>query len=770
MITKYVKIACVSILASGLILGANLAVADSQYQYDAKNNYRADFAAVTTAANNPGCAGFEIVNYSYSSEKEDYTEYLVHEFNKRNDIKLPNGKCVRVNTQGDLGKKDPSKILGAKGSGSLMQNAFRNSEVHVVSPASSLHISLAERDHGAGIFSHKQSLVNSPIVIAMWEDMAKALGWTADGGGDIGWGTIVKLANDPKGWGSIGPQYAGWGSFKYGHTSPRSSNSGLMAVVAEFMAAVEIVEKQEVSDIDIDQITDPVNEIVTQLEKSSVRYGESTGFFVKDMIQHGPDFIHAAVIYESLVISSKDEIKQKYGKNIVAIYPLEGTFQSDHPFAVVNANTNNDTRAAAKLFLDFLMEKDNQQVAMTHGFRPGSLELVGAGNLTSNFTGATDVGILKDLKQSGIAFFGTPNGDVIDFILKQGWQNVKKASDTVIVFDRSGSMQSIDRDAVRAAQGIISGMTDKDTVKLMPFSSYVNSDIEAMLAAEDGRKQRLVDIAGTFLNNGGKTAFLEAVGKAHRYLCPAKPQLADYMRARPIQPQPIPKPRLSEVGQRPSEPVYKEPALTWRQRNFWDEEEIAQLRRDQRSAFNAESRAQYLEDLENWERAYEAALAEHEAAILAWEKAVAEQEAEYRANLAKWEAETASGANSEFSVALANWEAQNRKIKAIIALTDGQDTASDYDWTSYHANNSRSQPSQGLVDMLQFDLNKECNVFVYAVAYNLGSARCNESRSATDVEVVRCALDKIAGKTGVVKAASTATIDDILEDLAAFGR
>jgi len=66
----------------------------------------------------------------------------------------------------------------------------------------------------------------------MWRPMAEAIGW---GKKPIGWADILALSRNEKGWQAYGfPQ---WGKFKFGHTHPEFSNSGLIALFAEAYAA-----------------------------------------------------------------------------------------------------------------------------------------------------------------------------------------------------------------------------------------------------------------------------------------------------------------------------------------------------------------------------------------------------------------------------------------------------------------------------------------------------------------------------------------------------
>ena len=79
----------------------------------------------------------------------------------------------------------------------------------------------------------------------------------------------------------------------------------------------------------------PVARDLEEIEKAVVHYGSSTGFFGKTLYKNGMAYLSAAVLYENMVIESYDKAKPE--KPLVAIYPKEGTFWSDHPVGVVDA-------------------------------------------------------------------------------------------------------------------------------------------------------------------------------------------------------------------------------------------------------------------------------------------------------------------------------------------------------------------------------------------------------------------------------------------------
>src|SRR5690349_9221830 len=183
------------------------------------------------------------------------------------------------------------------------------------------------------------SLVTSPVVIAMWKPMAQALGWPNK---PIGWADIAKLSTNPQGWAAFGhPEF---GDFKFGHTHPDYSNSGLDAVIAINYAAVGKVRGLTTNDV-----TNPTTQtFLANVESSVIHYGDSTGFFADKMFSKGPNYLSAAVLYESSVIEANDgKTYPNLAYPVVGIYPKEGTFYSDHPYAILQANWVTPAKKAA---------------------------------------------------------------------------------------------------------------------------------------------------------------------------------------------------------------------------------------------------------------------------------------------------------------------------------------------------------------------------------------------------------------------------------------
>ncbi len=388
----------------------------------------------------------------YGSEKEEWLEPLVEEYNaQKNETEQGSTVVVEATPMGSIESA----------------NAIIAEEIQptIWSPASSVYVPVANagwrRAHAEDlVVGTPEDLVLSPVVIAMWRPMAEALGWPDKA---LGWSDIAELATSDEGWAAYG--YPEWGSFKLGHTHPNHSNSGIVSVIAETYAGAG---KQR--DLTLEDLQDPdLKEFVADVESSIIHYGRSTGFFARRMFERGPSYLSAAVMYENLVV--EQESKRMRGESsqlaAVAIYPKEGTFWSNHPYAILNAPwVSDEQRAAAEDFLAFLLDRPQQLKAMEYGFRPADPAIPLSAPLDAAH------GVDPDQPQTVLE---VPSAEVITGI-EQLWREVKKPVDLVVAMDVSGSMRG---DKIASARSslidFINLLDDRDRMQVILFSDELIS-------------------------------------------------------------------------------------------------------------------------------------------------------------------------------------------------------------------------------------------------------------------------------------------------------
>jgi Ca-activated chloride channel homolog len=424
----------------------------------------------------PATANAVKITIAYGSEKKTWLEEQTVAF-KASGARTKAGRPIVVETQ-------------AMGSGEAVQGIVAGTlKPTVFSPASALYVTMLNNQWIAKSGKPKplspagDPLVLSPIVVAMWKPMAEALGWP---GKPIGWADLLKVNSNPKGWGALG--HPEWGRFKLGHTHPEYSNSGLQSIVAEAYAGAKKTRGLSAADLDKKETVAKIAEI----EQTIVHYGKSTGFFSDKMLARGPGYLSAAVLYENLVIESYS----KRGASpfaIVAVYPTEGTFWSDHPYAVLDADwVGADEREAADAFLKFLKAKPAQERALALGFRPADPSIA--------ITAPIDLAHGVDPKQPQ-TLLEVPDGPTLEKLIAV-WQTAKKTSDVILVFDISGSMNGKPiEEAKTGAKAFISTLHERDDVSLIFFNGTVfptigpkklgpnKADIEQRIDAQiaDGR-------------------------------------------------------------------------------------------------------------------------------------------------------------------------------------------------------------------------------------------------------------------------------------------
>jgi Ca-activated chloride channel family protein len=426
--------------------------------------------------------------FTYGSEKEKWINEVTNDFN-RADHRTGSGQRIYVRAV-------------PMGSGEAIDEVLEGrNQPHIISPASSAFIKLgnakSQSKYGKDLIGQTDNLVLSPVVIAMWKPMAEALGW---GKKRIGWSDILALARSQKGWETYG--YAQWGRFKFGHTHPQFSNSGLISLFAEVYAGSGKTGALTLADVSKPQTA----EFLAGIEKSVVHYGSSTGFFGRQMFSGGPQYLSAAVLYENMVTESYGQGSLAFP--VVAIYPKEGTFWSDHPIGIVERDwVTVEHREAAKVYIQYLLQRPQQEKAITYGFRPGAVDVP----LASPIDEAHGV----DPKEPKTTL-EVPSVPVIDAILNL-WQQRKKPANVVLVLDTSGSMNDEGKiqSAREGARQLVDLLSENDKLSLLPFSTQPNW-AKQDIAIKNGKDQLEGTINSLFA--GGGTALYDAINTGYQYL------------------------------------------------------------------------------------------------------------------------------------------------------------------------------------------------------------------------------------------------------------
>ena len=419
------------------------------------------------------------VSFAYSPEKEDLLEPLIEDFNA---------------SETKVGKA-PVFVQGEVVSSGEAEQAIADGKLQPVawSPASSLWGRLLNYEADQELTAEDApSIVRTPLVIAMWEPMARALGWPDK---EIGFADILTLARSDEGWAAYGrPEF---GDFKLVHTNPDFSTSGLSAVVAEYYAATGKREGLVEADIDGE-----ARQEVRDIERSIIHYGDTTLFIADQMREGGPSYASAAAMEEvTLLDFNQDRAGQP---KLVAIYPKEGTFFSDNPFFVLNGDwVSPRQQAGAEAFGAFLADRVTPELAAESGFRPADLDERVLAPITPE-NGADP----SQPKQT----LSLPSPPVLAKI-REAWREDRKPANVMLVVDVSGSMADEDRlkNAKSGLAVFLQQIQPQDRVGLTVFDDQVDELVP--IGPFSQNQQRLKrTIAGLFPDGG--TAFRDATSEA----------------------------------------------------------------------------------------------------------------------------------------------------------------------------------------------------------------------------------------------------------------
>ena len=449
------------------------------------------------ACGNDGPAGLfsentVTISIVYGSEKREWLEPLVAEYNAARHT-TPGGAIIVVEAT-PMGSIE--SVYG------ILEERLKPV---VWSPASSVYIPVANAEwrktRSSDLVAGKPNdLVLSPVVIAMWRSMAEALGWPDK---PIGWADIAALATSSKGWAEYG--YPEWGQFKFGHTHPDFSNSGIVSILA--IAYAGAGKQRGLTQADLAR--PEVRDFMEQVERSIIHYGSSTGFFGERMFERGPSYLSAAVLYENLVVAQ--EKKRLAGQSaqlpVVAIYPKEGAFWTNNPYVILNAPwVTEEQKTAAQAFEKFLLDRPQQLRAIELGFRPADPAIpLGAPLDAQHGVDPTQPRTVLEV----------PSAQVIQSV-QQLWRQTKKPVDVVALIDISGSMKGDKISTARTSLiQFINLLSDRDRLQVTTFASQV-APLTPLSALSDKRTELTRRVSG--IVEGGNTRLYDAVIAAHQEL------------------------------------------------------------------------------------------------------------------------------------------------------------------------------------------------------------------------------------------------------------
>lgn len=291
-----------------------------------------------------------------SSTKEDWLNSVAEAFNLEL-VQTVSGKPIAV------------EVFHVNSGGS--QRDIMNGEIHptVWSPGdlswvNSANIEWQSRTGKPLVRDSCPPMVLEPTGFAMWRPMAEAMGWPSK---LIHWSDIFDLAADPAGWARY--DHPEWGQFKLGLTNPETSNSGRLILTGLTYATLGLTKGLTPELVR----SAAVVETFQQISLHTAEFGEQSAVLLESMALGGPGKLHAINTNEAETLKSN----ARYGKLLpfpmVFIVPADGTIWGEHPYCILGADwVSEEQREAAKLFAAYLLEPEQQMLAMEKGLRPAN--------------------------------------------------------------------------------------------------------------------------------------------------------------------------------------------------------------------------------------------------------------------------------------------------------------------------------------------------------------------------------------------------------------
>lgn len=167
-----------------------------------------------------------------------------------------------------------------------------------------------------------------------------------------------------------------WGSFDLVITDPTRSNSGQLALY--LWSAAKLGQSKP----SVVQLNQPdIQTLFALIRRSVYQPPRSSDILLQEFITRGANNADLALIYESTALSRWQQSQITQGQPY-QIYYLDPTIETTSTAAIVRRGVNSATADAARTFLDFLTQPEQQSSFVQQGFRPvtGNIDLAAVAN------------------------------------------------------------------------------------------------------------------------------------------------------------------------------------------------------------------------------------------------------------------------------------------------------------------------------------------------------------------------------------------------------
>jgi Ca-activated chloride channel family protein len=259
------------------------------------------------------------------------------------------------------------------------------------------------------------SLASSPVVLAMQQPMAEALGWPDR---DIGWADLLGSFARGQTWEQFG--HPEWGRLRLGMADPTRSTAGLAGVVT-------------VLDLDNDNTLSD-QELLGGIAFTQfvTAYEDDTGALLRS---YAGSEVEPSALPAGFPVLERDlaaHAAEGPAVPLVPVYVREGTLFADYPYTVLRASWVDENRQRlASQFLEYLAGPDGQQAYAEAGFRAPD-------------HAAASVPLLSPEHGFAAEVTSPPRGPTPEGLgqLLGMWPVLVRPNNVLIVLDTSGSMNN----------------------------------------------------------------------------------------------------------------------------------------------------------------------------------------------------------------------------------------------------------------------------------------------------------------------------------------
>ena len=281
------------------------------------------------------------------SELQESLEILVEQFEKSHpniniDLHLQGSQDIVNRYIDDANSFTPAVLIPANGD-ILTELASRWRAIETSEP----------------FYDDPQPIAKTMLVGIAWPERGKVL----FPNGNFDWQRLEE-AMSVQNWSQLGGRTE-WGSFDFVTTDPTRSNSGQLTL--SLLAQTIALGNRPPSAANLN--TPAIQDLFARVRSSVYQPPRSTDILLQEFITRGPNEADVATVYESIALYRWEDATVTQGFPYQIYYP-NPTIETQSTAAIVTRDISHRTARAARTFIEFLVDPQQQTVFVKFGFRP----------------------------------------------------------------------------------------------------------------------------------------------------------------------------------------------------------------------------------------------------------------------------------------------------------------------------------------------------------------------------------------------------------------